>query len=248
MSMFPENTVSKYITKLPSTLEFHGNWEVGLAEIIFPMTFYNVRIGKCKLDFFYKTTDVDFSKPELIKNSDYYLKKLFTITVPEGNYKSLNDVLEYINSHEKNNDDFILFFDQLSSRIGVKSNLKYSVFCNKEFGEILGFNRRQPMEGTSPLPASLYKNMPQQLFVYSDIVEPQIVGDTVAPLLRIIGVQPSETFGSVIEKNYETPHYLPLLKRQFETIDISICDHTGKPAAFEYGPVTIKLHFKRNGL
>ena len=39
---FPHNTISHYITKLPQTIELDGEWEVGLAEIFFPLYFDNV--------------------------------------------------------------------------------------------------------------------------------------------------------------------------------------------------------------
>ena len=39
---FPHNTISRYTTKLPQTIEFDGQWEVGLAEIMIPLYFDNV--------------------------------------------------------------------------------------------------------------------------------------------------------------------------------------------------------------
>ena len=42
MNVFPNNTLSIYITRLPRPIELMGRWEVGLVEIQYPHTWYNV--------------------------------------------------------------------------------------------------------------------------------------------------------------------------------------------------------------
>ena len=39
---FPENKISGYTTKLPLKVVLEGDWECGLAEVHYPLTFYNV--------------------------------------------------------------------------------------------------------------------------------------------------------------------------------------------------------------
>jgi len=39
---FPENTLTEFTTKLSSTIELNGEWEVGLAEIMFPRSWYTI--------------------------------------------------------------------------------------------------------------------------------------------------------------------------------------------------------------
>ena len=46
MQYFPDNKRSKFVTKLSRTLQLDGEWEVGLAEIVYPHTWYNIRKGK----------------------------------------------------------------------------------------------------------------------------------------------------------------------------------------------------------
>ena len=43
MQYFPDNKTSNFLTKLPRTLQLDGEWEVGLAEIDYPHTWYNIR-------------------------------------------------------------------------------------------------------------------------------------------------------------------------------------------------------------
>jgi hypothetical protein len=39
---FPNNTVVRFITKLPERIRLEGEYEMALAEIIYPHTWYNV--------------------------------------------------------------------------------------------------------------------------------------------------------------------------------------------------------------
>ena len=49
MKYYPDNTVAKFVTKLPEPIKLEGEYEVGLAEIIYPRTWYN--INNVKGDF-----------------------------------------------------------------------------------------------------------------------------------------------------------------------------------------------------
>ena len=43
MQYFPDNKTSNFVTKLPRTLQLDGEWKVGLAEIDYSHTWYNIR-------------------------------------------------------------------------------------------------------------------------------------------------------------------------------------------------------------
>lgn len=42
LNFYPDNKISNFKTRLPTPLELKGEWEVGLAEFIYPHTWYNV--------------------------------------------------------------------------------------------------------------------------------------------------------------------------------------------------------------
>ena len=46
MQYFLDNKTSNFVTKLSRTLQLDGEWEVVLAEIVYPHTWYNIREGK----------------------------------------------------------------------------------------------------------------------------------------------------------------------------------------------------------
>jgi len=83
----------------------------------------------------------------------------------------------------------------------------------------------------------------QTMFIYSDIVKPTIIGDTMARILRTCPVQGK--FGEVISKTFDRPHYVPISINSINSIEIHIKDHTDKLIKFAFGTVIIKLHFQR---
>jgi hypothetical protein len=87
----------------------------------------------------------------------------------------------------------------------------------------------------------------QSLYIYTDIIDYQLVGDEYAPLLRNVVV--SQNYSHPVAINYENPHYLPVNKSIISTINIDIRDDTGKEINFIQGKVEIKLHFRplKNG-
>ena len=81
------------------------------------------------------------------------------------------------------------------------------------------------------------------IYVYTDVVESRIVGDSVAPLLRALPVGGSH--GATVSDQFTNIHYVPLLYAHFKSIEINIRDNTGRFEPFEYGKVTVTLHFRR---
>ena len=81
------------------------------------------------------------------------------------------------------------------------------------------------------------------IYVYKNAVESRIVGDSVAPLLRALPVGGSH--GETVSDRFTNIHYVPLLYSHFKSIEIDIRDDTGWRVPFEYGRVTVTLHFRR---
>ena len=52
MQYFPDNKTSNFVTKLSRTLQLDGEWEVGLPEIDYPHTWYNIREGNNYVEAF----------------------------------------------------------------------------------------------------------------------------------------------------------------------------------------------------
>jgi hypothetical protein len=81
------------------------------------------------------------------------------------------------------------------------------------------------------------------LYVYCSIVEKQIVGDTLAPLLAKMPV--SGEYDSVVHYICNQPLYIPLVRTNIDTIEIAIKDDTNNGISFQYGKVILTLHFRK---
>ena len=80
------------------------------------------------------------------------------------------------------------------------------------------------------------------MYIYCDIVEYGIVGDTLAPCIRCLPIMPTDDSPVVIR--FESPHYIPVEKNVFSTIQIEIANDNGEEIRFYDGVAIIKLHFR----
>ena len=83
----------------------------------------------------------------------------------------------------------------------------------------------------------------ESLYVYTNVVEPRVVGDSLVPLLRIVPLSGRQ--GDTVSKTFQKTQYVPVLCKEFGTIEIDIRDDTGRPVPFERGKVVVTLHFRR---
>ena len=81
------------------------------------------------------------------------------------------------------------------------------------------------------------------MYVYCDVASHAIIGDTKTPLLRVCNV--TGKHGEVVRHTYDQPHYVPVGRREFDTIEIAINNEVGKPMPFEYGKSVVIVHFRR---
>ncbi|GIY33195.1 hypothetical protein CDAR_213841, partial [Caerostris darwini] len=75
-----------------------------------------------------------------------------------------------------------------------------------------------------------------------DIVQPVVVGHVEAPLLRVVRISGKD--GDVINVLYDRPHYVPVIRQSFQTIEIEIRLNSGNLVPFERGKFIIVLHFR----
>ena len=74
-------------------------------------------------------------------------------------------------------------------------------------------------------------------------MESRVVGHSVVPLLRIVPIEGKH--GDVVSKSFDNVQYIPVLHKEFTTIEIDIRDDAGCRVPFEPGRVTVTLHFRR---
>jgi hypothetical protein len=81
------------------------------------------------------------------------------------------------------------------------------------------------------------------LYVYCNLAENQFVGSYRVPLLRTVHV--AGNHGEILEKIFQSPHYVPVVGSEFETIEIDIKDDQNQSVKFGFGKVVVKLHFRK---
>jgi hypothetical protein len=81
-------------------------------------------------------------------------------------------------------------------------------------------------------------------FVYTNIIEPEVVDDKQMRLLEIMPIR-SVADGKVDLIEFSNTHYKTLDVDTLSDIKILIATAYGTPVPFRYGPATVQLHFRR---
>ena len=143
---------------------------------------------------------------------------------------------------------------QFYTDIGVE-NSKCGMIMYKsseELSRLLGFESLTeevsfhaiPFKSRSVRP--LMKFNTPALYVYTDIVADELVGDAKVPLLRTVPIDGQ--MGDFMHREFIRPYYKRLSKGYISSILIEVKDDTGKDIDFTQGKVICNLHFRRCGL
>ena len=82
----------------------------------------------------------------------------------------------------------------------------------------------------------------QSMYVYCDLVDYSIVGDTSAQILRNVPIKGQKH--EIVTERFDIPHYVPVLNSHFETIKLNISNDLGESVKFAVGKSVVKLHFR----
>ena len=248
--------MSSYKTHLARQLDLEvDEWEVGMAEIIYPHTWFNV-------------VNATFS----IKYIENNVWDWHEVSVPSALYENPSDLVQHLQdvvnttmpSDLNNRIEFV--YNELLRKFTASISPGYMVRFDKHLSIALGLGDRvttlkcsenkaehgnqekeeRMVYNSSKIVANFVMDLNRGLhtfFVYCDIVESQLVGDAYVPLLRTIPVQGKN--GEVMSHSFDNIHYLPLSRSTFQDIHIHISDDTGKKVPFMYGRVIVKLHIRR---
>ena len=89
----------------------------------------------------------------------------------------------------------------------------------------------------------------RELMVYSDIAEPQVIGDVLAPLSRIVNVTGKNCEMVCVKYDiFPRFHYLSVTLKSFDCLEIVIRNHLGELMPFERGRSYVKHHFRQKYL
>ena len=233
MDYYPENTVARYTTKLPNTIELESDWEVGLTEISMPSQVENVIEGYCYFNVY---------------DSDTFLRK---IVLPPRQYKRLRPIVDDLHIEQRrqvplaSHEPLLVEFVASGGKMRMNLHTGFVIELSPDLARLLGFDANV-MYDRGVITA---KRLPdfvghvQSVYVYCDLLEHVTVGDTKAPLLRIID-KPHTPSGNVHQVLNPTL-YVPLQKKCFDTVEIDLMTDSGVPVPFLFGKSFVVLEFRR---
>ena len=229
LNIFPDNKTTSYRVKLPQAIDLNGDWEVGLYSISYPITWYTLQNHE---------NHIYYSKDGLIFQ---------TAIVDYGYFGTMADLVKSVNAALKRNtgnDNIRLTYNARTEKVTVHVKNSHQLVLMGRLSIILGFGGEEikiTKTTTSPYVADL--NGTAMIYFYCDIVQPQVVGDTNAKLIKSVPVQGK--MGEVVAKTFTNIQYVTVQTKSFEDIEIILRDDTGRPVPFERGKVLVTLHFKQ---
>ena len=234
MDVYPENKPSHFYTKLPRDIDLGGKeYEVGLSEIIFTNSYVNVEELSLGLRVQPKK-DADWVTSHLHAGLYESTEKLIA---------SLNNLTKSLYSAGQNRIKF--YFNKATKRASLKVfDQDAKVHLTPDLATLLHLDRityKGPYKYLGAGPVDIHEDT-YTIYAYCDLVEHRHVGDVMAPLLRIIPT--IDKSADVIDLIYENPHYIPLARRHFNSIEIRLATDKGKELIFESGKTVLTLHFR----
>lgn len=189
-----------------------------------------------------------------------YLNSILHADV-EGQNEKENSFLEVIKqSFEKDEkEEFQYPFSvQYSDERGLEFFLRddnFTVTFEASIARILGFsiNDNEWLRFDAP---AVYKfpqyfpdleaSKPRFFNVYTDIILPGYMGDTLASNLRTVPIplKNNQSMNEVVSYSFNPPHYHPISLSSFSIIQILLRDGAGQPIRFQYGLIYLRLHFR----
>lgn len=224
--IFPQNTSSAFTIQLARPLELRGAWEVGLVEIQYPHSW----------DTLIEDEDVAF---DIVKGNKKWL-----CTLQPGYYASIAELLENMNNEVKGHFDppqgVSLHYDTVVRKVFLEGPPSYELATHGRLAHILGM---QPgVAGKQSVFSVDLSAGFNTLFVYTDIVRHQIVGDYYVPLLRCVPIRGVNS--EFVTLTFDKPHYIPVNKDHANTISVEIKTDQNRNVSFRFGKVIVKLHLR----
>lgn len=241
MEFHPENKISHFKTQLPKCISFKDEWEVGLVEIHYPCSFSIIE--QKELLFLYQGWSETYLKEPRPNLNTLKEETVFLRESPD--FTSIQDLVDYLQTHPDVTPIFDISLRENKIEIKLQERI-VKLKLSRGLENIFGLSDTMIAQTVQGRPVNERTLYPSQMYVYCDLVHPQLVGDVFAPLLRIVNVDTSrylsDTHGVEI---FTHPHYVPLVKREFQSVEIDIRRHLGTYLPFVRGQLNVKLHFRR---
>ena len=229
IAYFENNTVANFRVKLAETIVLPGQWEVALTELYYPHTWSTLKRG-VQQTVLYK-----------IGSNPYQ-----TVVLKETQYSSIEQLTKALNAGmSKETQTKVKFsYNHSSRKVSVDVKHDTTVWFTGELATVLGFDQDTLIEKktSSSYPADINGGF-SSMYVYTDIVDAQFVGDVKVPLLRIVNIEGE--YGNTVHASFRNLQYVPVKVNSFETIEVNIKNDQNENVSFEFGKSIATLHFRQ---
>ena len=240
--LFPENNPSEYVNKLSRWIDLNGEWEVGLHSVAY--TQWNTFKHLNEPILCTATSGGTTVKYEIILTKKYY-------TTVDEYVTDINESVKKLFKKEGFDEKTrYIKLSILNGKVTITSS-HFTIYLRKEQAVVLGFMKfddpkevKKITRGTTTGSYNANLHRKTNIHLYCDIVQPQIVGDTVVPLIGVIPTTEKTSGMHETVHEVESIHYIPIQTKSFQKIKVLLRSSTYEPIPFEYGRARITLHFK----
>ena len=235
---FPNNTLHNYTTQLPQLISLESEYEVALMEIQYTNNLFNIpRDETIFLSFKPDPEDEEFTRLSAILKAGYY-SSITELTAAIK--KTIRDALGVHNAL------FDLSVDTVSRKVtmNIRENAKeLEVIFPQLLNKMLGYpDGSIKGEKVGDAAYDIMKGL-HSMYIYSNILRPQIVGDSMVPLLRVVPIHGDRD--QHVRESFQQLQYVPLNLRSFQSVEVDIRNEFGQDMPFHSGEVLLVLHFRR---
>ena len=253
-----DNKISNWKTQLPSNLRLNDEYEVGLAQISYTFSWYNLFDDQIVTIVYFDETkkEVDFKINKGYYSIENIIESIQSIINRFCRSKQCKRPMIYLVSLDHIDYVGILFGRYNGKLLGIK--------LSPLLGNILGMDHEDlaakvdanfawsNLDGDPKVVTYRAKTTYDvkagyhTLFVYTDIIDPILLGDNLSPLLRIVDIPRNKVWGHQVTINYEDVEYRKISQNEIKSIEIQIADDSGQDIQFNtMSDIILVLHFKK---
>lgn len=243
------NKIADFLTKLNPPIVLQGSgWKMALVSLHLTNSFDSLRQDQ---DYFFKLF-------RFVGDSKDPSKRLGTkITLPKNKrYNTIPEIIKDMNNLVYTGKDSVNFhYNKLYDRVYILG-LKVGESCYLSDGlrEVLGYkeniiepepdnNFHQTYGIEGPLVPGLYYQW-NSIFVYTDIVQRSRIGNTSAPILRIL---PRKTTNEeVISYSFQPLIYLDISRQNIEIVHFSFRTEKNNIIPINRGLISLTVEFRKD--
>ena len=254
--LFPRNINGHYKTRLERELHLkRGEWEVGLAEFHYTKSFYNIRTG----GIVYYSQDI----PASSASADFLIGPVNgvfqrrVVAIPPGHYRTLQALASALTTSIQGTPLQgaltlrIDFNKVVTMTLDLPEGQRQRVRRVQLYGDLpqaLGIPPSTVLESPSMIQGKLVADIDRgmtALFVYADIVDKHLVGDSYVQLLRVVSLSKNDIPYENVGVEFSNIQYHEVGNFRGREVEVRVARDDGQTVEFNSGKVMLVLHFRK---